>query len=116
MLRGSTRREFMALNALEQQGLAEFNLARAQPVRLTHRLSYVGAVSVVLVLALWEIFGRRVNPLFLSYASSIGRAFVQLLGSGEFERQALGSLQVFAIGLSAALVVGIAFGLIMGRY
>src|SRR5262249_16971265 len=67
-------------------------------------------------LSLWEIFGRRVNPLFLSYPSAIGRAFVQLLGSGEFERQALGSLQVFAIGLSAALAVGIAFGLIMGRY
>ena len=112
----SQKREFMALNALEQQALAEINLAREQPFRLTDHLSSVRAVSVVLVLALWEIFGRRVNPLFLSYPSAIGRAFFQLLGSGELERQALGSLQVFAIGLSVALIVGIAFGLIMGRY
>ena len=106
----------MALNTLEQQALAEINLTREQPFRLTDHLSSVRAVSVVLVLSLWEIFGRRVNPLFLSYPSAIGRAFFQLLGSGEFERQALGSLQVFAVGLSGALVVGITVGLLMGRY
>jgi NitT/TauT family transport system permease protein len=116
LLKKSQKREFMALNTLEQQALAEINLAREQPFRLTDHLRSVRAVSVVLVLALWEIFGRRVNPLFLSYPSAIGRAFFQLLGSGEFERQALGSLQVFAVGLSAALVLGIAIGLLMGRY
>src|SRR5215813_9599014 len=41
----TTLREFMALNALEQQALAEINLAREQPFRLTDHLSYVRAVS-----------------------------------------------------------------------
>jgi ABC-type nitrate/sulfonate/bicarbonate transport system permease component len=106
----------MSLNALEQQALAEINLTREQPFRLTDHLRSVRALSVIVVLSLWEIFGRQVNPLFLSYPSAIARAFVQLLGAGEFQRQALGSLQVFAVGLSFALVLGIAVGLLMGRY
>ncbi len=106
----------MALNALEQQALAELDLSEVQPFRLTNHLGSVRVASVVVVLFLWEIFGRQVNPLFLSYPSAIARAFIQLLGAGEFQRQALGSLQVFVIGLSVALVLGIALGLLMGRY
>jgi len=76
----------------------------------------VRAASIIVVIALWEIFGRQVNPLFLSYPSAIGRAFLQIVVTGEFQRSALGSLHVFAVGLSIALVLGIAIGLLMGRY
>ncbi|HTN71123.1 MAG TPA: ABC transporter permease [Methylomirabilota bacterium] len=106
----------MALNTLEQQALVELDLSEVKPFRLTDHLRSVRAASVIIVLSLWEIFGRQVNPLFLSYPSAIARAFVQVLGAGEFQRQALGSLQVFAVGLIAALVLGIALGLLMGRY
>src|SRR5713226_7633321 len=106
----------MALNAIEQQALSDLNLAGARPFRLADHLGLARGVSVVVVILLWEIFGRDVNPLFLSYPSAIARAFVQLLAAGEFQRQALGSLQVFVIGLSVALVLGIALGLLMGRY
>ena len=106
----------MALNTLEQEALAEIDLTQEQPFRLTDHLNWVRFASVMVVLSLWEVFGRQVNPLFLSYPSAIARAFVALLASGEFVKQALGSLQVFAIGLSAALVLGIAIGLLMGRY
>src|SRR5438876_1765982 len=106
----------MALNVLEERALAELDLSHERPFRLADHLSSVRAASAVVVLSLWEIFGRQVNPLFLSYPSAIARAFVQLLGAGEFQRQALGSLQVFAVGLSFALVLGIAVGLLMGRY
>ncbi len=71
---------------------------------------------MVFLIALWEIFGRQINPLFLSYPSAIARAFLQLLPTAEFQRAALGSLQVFALGLSAALALGIVVGLLMGRY
>src|SRR5207247_10117462 len=47
---------------------------------------------------------------------AIARALLQLLNAGEIQRQAMGSLQVFAVGLSAALVLGIIIGLLMGRY
>ncbi len=106
----------MALNTIEQQALAELELSQTQSFRLTDHLRAVRAVSVILVLSLWEIFGRQVNPLFLSYPSAIIRAFFQLLIAGDIQRQALGSLQVFAVGLSLALVLGIVLGLLMGRY
>jgi len=106
----------MSLNALEQEALLEINLAHERPFRLVDHLRSVRAASVIIVLCLWEIFGRQVDPIFLSYPSAIARAFFQLLGAGEFERQALGSLEVFALGLSMALVTGIAVGLLMGRY
>lgn len=106
----------MALNSLEATALAELNLSEQRPLRLSEHLRSVSAVSTVMVLFLWEIFGRRVNPLFLSYPSAIARAFWQVLASGEFQRQALVSLQVFAVGLGAALVLGIGLGLLMGRY
>jgi len=106
----------MALNSLEQQALAELDLPQTRPFRLVDHLGAVRAASIVVVIALWEIFGRQVNPLFLSYPSAIGRAFLQIVVTGEFQRSALGSLHVFAVGLSAALVLGIAIGLLMGRY
>ena len=106
----------MALNVQEQQALAELDLLKSQPFRLTDYLRLVRAASVVLFVVLWEIFGRDVNPLFLSYPTAIAKAFVQLLIAGELQRQAIGSLEVYAIGLSAALVLGILLGLLMGRY
>jgi NitT/TauT family transport system permease protein len=106
----------MALNTLEQEALAEIDLESTRPFRLADHLGLVRAVSVVAVISLWEYFGRDVNPLFLSYPSAIARAFVQLLGAGQFMQQARGSLEVYLAGLSAALVVGIVLGLLMGRY
>ena len=106
----------MALNALEQQALAEIDLPQTRPFRLGDHLGAVRALSIVTVIALWEIFGRQVNPLFLSYPSAIGRAFLQIVVTGEFQRSALGSLHVFAVGLIGALLLGIALGLLMGRY
>lgn len=106
----------MALNLLEQQALVELDLPQTRPFRLGEHLSVVRLSSVVFLLGLWEIFGRHVNPLFLSYPSAIGRAFLQVVVTQEFQRSALSSLQVFAIGLIAALALGIAVGLLMGRY
>lgn len=106
----------MALNTLEQAALADISLSEDRPVRLTDHLRAVGFGSTAVALALWEIFGRQVNPLFLSYPSAVAQALAQVLASGDFQRQALVSLEVFALGLSAALIVGIALGLLMGRY
>ncbi len=106
----------MSLNSLEQQALAEIDLTREQPFRLMEHLGFVRLVSVIVVLSLWEIFGRQVNPLFLSYPSAITRAFVEVIVTSEFQRAALGSLHVFAVGFIAALVLGIVVGLLMGRY
>jgi NitT/TauT family transport system permease protein len=106
----------MTVTAIEQQALTELALARERPFRLQDHLGAVRLASVVAVVLVWEVFGRHVNPLFLSYPSAIARAFVNLLATGELVRQGIGSLEVFAIGLSAALTAGILIGLLMGRY
>ncbi|HEX2385059.1 MAG TPA: ABC transporter permease [Candidatus Binatia bacterium] len=106
----------MALSTLEEQALAEIDVERARPFRLGDHLGMVRAVSVAAAILLWEFFGRDVNPLFLSYPSAIARAFVQIVGSGQFTQQALNSLNVYFVGLAAALLVGILLGLLMGRY
>jgi len=104
------------LNALEEQALAEISLSPSKGFRVTDYLGLLRASSVILLLIVWEVFGRDVNPLFLSYPTAIARACVQLLISGEFQRQALGSLEVYAVGLVSSLVLGIFLGLLMGRY
>jgi NitT/TauT family transport system permease protein len=106
----------MALNALEERALGELHLSEDRPLSLTDHLGSVRAASAISVLVLWEIFGRQINPLFMSYPSAIAGALVELLIAGEIQRQAAGSLQVFAVGLSAALILGIVLGLLMGRY
>jgi NitT/TauT family transport system permease protein len=106
----------MTVTTLEQQALSELTVARERPFRLTDYLGAVRIASVILVITLWEVFGRQVNPLFLSYPSAIFGALLQLLKTGEIQRQAIGSLHVFAVGLSGALVLGILIGLLMGRY
>ena len=106
----------MALNVLEQQALADLDLDRERPFHWTDHLNLVRLASVIVLLCLWEIFGRQVNPLFLSYPSAIARALLQLIKTGEIQRQAISSLQVFTVGLSGALVLGIIIGLLMGRY
>jgi len=106
----------MALNVIEQQALGELQLSAERPFRLTDHLGAVRVASAIVVLVLWEIFGRRINPLFMSYPSAIAGALVELLLAGEIQRQAAGSLQVFAVGLSGALILGIVVGLLMGRY
>jgi NitT/TauT family transport system permease protein len=106
----------MALSTLEQQALVDLDLVRQKPFRLVDHLGLVRWVSVFAAILLWEIFGRDVNPLFLSYPSAIARAAVQLVAAGQLTQQALNSLQVYFVGLAGALVVGILLGLLMGRY
>jgi len=56
----------MALNTLEQQAVVELDLPTTRPFRLVDHLGAVRAASVVFLIALWEILGRQVYPLFLS--------------------------------------------------
>ena len=104
------------MNTLEQEAFVELRLSQAKPFRIEEYLGLVRIASVVLLIAVWEFFGRDVNPLYLSYPTAIVRAAVQLLITGEIQRQAIGSLGAYLVGLSAALVIGIGVGLLMGRY
>jgi len=73
-------------------------------------------VSVICVLVLWEIFGRRINPVFGSYPSAIAVAFWDLARSGQLAAALYQSLRPFAVGYALAIVVGVPVGLFIGGF
>jgi ABC-type nitrate/sulfonate/bicarbonate transport system permease component len=71
--------------------------------------------SIVLILVVWEIYGRSTNPLLFTAPSRVARATVEMISDGEL-LPALGqSLLVLAIGLALGTLAGIALGLLDGR-
>ena len=73
-------------------------------------------ISVGCLLIFWEIFGRRVNPVFGSYPSAIALAFWELARSGELWKALFESLQPFFAGYLLAIVFGVPLGLLIGRF
>ena len=82
----------------------------------TGRARLVRFISVVCVLGVWEIFGRRVNPLFMSYPTAILRAGALMLSSGELWLALKSSLLTLLVGYLTAALLGVAVGLLVGRY
>src|SRR5476651_369940 len=76
----------------------------------------ITCMSVSCLLILWEIFGRRVNPVFGSYPSAIALAFWELARSGELWKALFESLQPFFAGYLLAIVLGVPIGLLIGRF
>jgi ABC-type nitrate/sulfonate/bicarbonate transport system permease component len=76
----------------------------------------ITSLSVAALIALWEIFGRQVNPIFGSYPSAIAVAFVDLARSGKLLAALSQSLQPFVVGYGLAIIAGVPIGLIIGRY
>jgi NitT/TauT family transport system permease protein len=75
----------------------------------------ITCLSIAIVIAAWEFFGRDVNPVFGSYPSAIAVAFWDLLKSGELVKALAQSLQAFLVGYALAVVVGVPLGLVIGR-
>lgn len=76
----------------------------------------ITVASVVLVLIVWEIFGRRINPVFGSYPSAIAEAFWELLVTGQLWSALYDSLRPFVIGYALAIIVGVPLGLFIGGF
>jgi ABC-type nitrate/sulfonate/bicarbonate transport system permease component len=92
--------------------------------RKTYRLDWNNtkmrlALQIVfffLLIFIWEIGGRRVNPLLMSYPSKIVGAALELIASGELFKALWGSLQGIMIGTLIAIVIGIFVGILIGTY
>ena len=68
------------------------------------------------MLILWEIFGRRINPVFGSYPSAIAVAFWELAVSGQLWSALYESLRPFLLGYALAIVFGVPLGLLIGGF
>ncbi|MGE5302003.1 MAG: ABC transporter permease [Alphaproteobacteria bacterium] len=76
----------------------------------------VRLLSLFVVLALWEYYGRRVNPVLFTYPTAIARAFIDLVLSGELQSYMKESLLVLLYASVISLVVGVFLGVMMGRF
>lgn len=73
-------------------------------------------ISFVVVISLWEYFGRRINPILFTFPSAVAQAFVSLVASGELQSYMTSSLLVLTYASILSIVVGVLLGVIMGRY
>jgi NitT/TauT family transport system permease protein len=69
-----------------------------------------------LAFAIWEIFGRQINPLFMSYPSKIFLCAIQLIQAGVLQAALLESLRTLVLGYVGGAVFGVLVGLAVGRY
>lgn len=76
----------------------------------------ITAASVAVLLIVWEIFGRRINPVFGSYPAAIAEAFWELVVTGQLWSALYESLRPFVIGYALAIVVGVPLGLFIGGF
>ncbi len=89
---------------------------RSRPRRLTParrwtlRLTSVGALLVA-----WEIYGRLLNPILLSYPTAVLSAGVDMIKDGSLPHALNSSLVVLSLGLLSGVVIGVVLGLAAGR-
>ena len=76
----------------------------------------VTVASLVVLLLVWEILGRHINPIFGAPPSAIFVAFVELIRNGKLAAALLQSLQPFVVGYGIAIIVGVPLGLVIGRF
>ena len=86
------------------------------PATVRVRPNTIRAVSLMVVLTAWEVYGRSISPVLFTYPSAIAREFAAALGSGELQRYIGSSAAVFFSGLAIAIPLGIFAGMLMGRF
>src|SRR5690242_15893484 len=75
----------------------------------------VPVLSVIVFLAIWQIVGSRVNPILLATPTATARAFWDLVVNGELGPAFATAMGDLAAGFALAAIVGIGFGIVLGR-
>ena len=86
------------------------------PPPQTNNLRWIRLGSIIFVLVGWELAGRQVNPLFMSYPSAIIMAAIRVISTGELIRSFAESLKTLMVGFVTASIFGTCVGLGIGRY
>jgi ABC-type nitrate/sulfonate/bicarbonate transport system permease component len=102
-------------NPSDEQLIKELGLRRQHRWSVYDHPNLIRAVSVLVFLAVWEIYGRRTDPILFTYPTAVIEAFGKLLASGELLRQLRVSLEALAAGFGASLILGVVLGLVIGR-
>jgi NitT/TauT family transport system permease protein len=89
---------------------------RSLAARIRSHPNAIRVVSVLVFFIAWEIFGRDVNPLFLSYPSKIFAAFRAITATGELQRAMWASFVPFALGVTISIVFGTIIGVLIAHF
>jgi sulfonate transport system permease protein len=81
--------------------------------RITMWSARLGSLAVLL--ALWEIFGGRVNKAVFAPPSRVVEAGIQMVQSGELWKYLQGSLLTLVYGLLISIAIGLPVGILMAR-
>lgn len=107
------------LTVADDEGDDRLRAQRASAARARkRRLQSLGiqALSLALVLTLWQIVGLHTNPVLFTTPVAVAFAAVDMIGSGELWKYLAPSLIVFSAGLAISIVTGIAAGLLLARF
>jgi NitT/TauT family transport system permease protein len=84
--------------------------------RRSGRDRLVTAGTIVVLLVIWEIAARQVNPILAAPPSAVFKALVSMIGDGSMPQALLESGEPFITGYLLAIVVGVPLGLLIGRF
>lgn len=76
----------------------------------------IRVLSLAVVIAAWQIFGQRIDPILFTTPGAIIVAGWQMILSGELWSYLWPSLVVLVVGLAISAVAGIAVGLLLARF
>jgi NitT/TauT family transport system permease protein len=105
-----------ATAAAENPSLDGAEIEDIAPPQQKNRMWIVRTLSVIIVLSSWEVLGRQVDPLFMSYPTAISVAASDMIASGELLSGLLSSLHTLLYAFTIATVIGITVGMLIGRY
>ena len=74
---------------------------------LSRRLTWwLRGLSLLIILVLWEWYGRRTNPILFTYPTAIGRAALDMLADGSLLKALGQSLYVLCMGFALGTLSG----------
>lgn len=103
-------------NSATQLSTANTNPKKSPLLVFLKNDNVVRILSLIVVLIVWELYGRSVNPILFTYPTAIAQASVQLISTGELFKYGVGSLQVLFWGLLSGVIVGIPLGVLTARF
>lgn len=97
-------------------GESEAAIEEIGPPPRQYRYHLLRIASFLTVMVAWELLGRQVAPLFMSYPTAIAAAAINMIADGELIRALLSSLKTLLLAFAISAVLGTALGLVIGRY
>jgi ABC-type nitrate/sulfonate/bicarbonate transport system permease component len=107
-----------SLGASNANAFPERHIVKHQSFYQRHEGLILGGGAVLVVIAIWEYIWSQawVSPLFFSGPSAIAQEFRFQVTEGTLLSDMLFSGKNFILGLSAAAVSGVVFGVLIGWY